>query len=71
MYYFKQVEYGEIVSVESKSVEIASPNFFKATKTEYDDFIASLPIVEPPSKLVRDLLAELDDVKMRLDKAGL
>lgn len=47
MYYYKKVENGEIVSVEAKSLDATSPNFVKATKAEYDGFIASLPPPEP------------------------
>ena len=67
MYYFKQVENGNIISIESKNVDVKSPGFVKATKAEYDGFHASLPptnLVEPP----RDLLAEIDELKARLDK---
>ncbi|GAI43056.1 unnamed protein product, partial [marine sediment metagenome] len=47
MYYYKQVKNDNIVSIEAKSIDAASPNFVKATKAEYDDFMASLPVVEP------------------------
>lgn len=65
MYYFKQVKNGQIVSVEAKSVNSTSPNFVKATKAEYDDFIASLPPPEPP-KPVRDLATEIDEIKAKM-----
>lgn len=52
MYYYKQVKDGQIVSVEAKSLDATSPNFVKATKAEYDGFIASLPAVEPEPPLV-------------------
>jgi len=48
VYYFKKVEDGVIISVEAKSVNVASPDFIEATKQEYDDFLASLPEPEPP-----------------------
>ncbi|GAJ21172.1 unnamed protein product, partial [marine sediment metagenome] len=47
MYYYKKVENGEIVSVEAKSLDAISPSFVKATKEEYNAFIASLPEPEP------------------------
>ncbi len=47
MHYYKRVSDGEIVSVEAKSIDVASPNFTKATKAEYDNYIASLPVIEP------------------------
>lgn len=51
MYYYKQVQDGEIVSVEAKSRDSTSPTFVKATKAEYDAFIASLPVIEPEPPL--------------------
>lgn len=52
MYYYKQVKDGGIVSVEAKSRDTISPSFVKSTKAEYDEFIASLPVVEPEPPLV-------------------
>ncbi len=66
MHYYKRVEDGKIVSVEAKSLDAASPNFVKATKAEYGNFIASLPVVEPEP--VRDYGKEIDELKARLDK---
>ena len=65
MYYYKQVKDGNIVSVETKSRDAISPNFIKATKAEYDGFIASLPPTEPPEP-VRDLAAEISALKGRV-----
>lgn len=67
MFYYKQVEQGEIISVEAKDKASISPNFINATKAEYDTFIASLPPPEPPEP-VRDLAAEMDDLKARVGK---
>ena len=61
MYYYKQIKDGKIFSVEAKSLDATSPNFIKATKVEYDSFIASLPVFEPEP--VRDLAAEVDELK--------
>ncbi len=58
MYYYKRVKDGNIVSVEAKSLNATSPNFVKTTKAEYDNFIASLPVIEPEP--VRDDSAEID-----------
>ncbi len=66
MYYYKQIKDGNIVSVEAKSIDIISPSFVKATKTEYNEFIASLPVVEPEP--VRDLVAEIDELKAEIEK---
>ena len=68
MYYFKLVEDEKITSVESKSVNVASPGFVEATKGEYDTFMASLPAIEPEPQ--RDLAAEIDELKARLDSLG-
>ncbi len=64
MFYYKQVKDGKIVSVEAKSIDAISPNFIKAKKTEYDNFIASLPVIEPEP--VRDLAAEIDKLKAEI-----
>lgn len=64
MFYFKQIKDGKIVSVESKSVDIASPDFIRATKAEYDNFLASLSSTIPEP--VRDLAVEIDDLKLRV-----
>lgn len=69
VYYFKKIENGIITSVESKSVNVASPFFIEATQAEYDDFIASLPPPEPPEP-VRDLAAEIDEIKARMEILG-
>lgn len=61
MCYYKQVRDGKIIGVEAKSVASASPNFVKATKAEYDSFIASLP-PPPLPEPSRDLAAEIDKI---------
>ena len=66
MYYYKQVKDGKITSGEAKNLDAISPNFVKATKAEYNEFIASLPVVEPEP--VRDLGAEIDGLKAEIDK---
>ncbi|GAJ02297.1 unnamed protein product [marine sediment metagenome] len=52
------------MSVEAKSIASISPGFIKATKAEYDTFIASLPVVV--SKPSRDLADEIDTLKVRV-----
>ncbi len=66
MFYYKQVKEGKIVSVEAKSKASISPHFVKATRAEYDEFIASLPVIEPEP--VRDLAAEIDEIKAEIEK---
>ena len=52
MYYFKLIKDGKITSVEAKSVNITSSDFVKATKSEYNSFMASLPVSELKPPLV-------------------
>ena len=47
MFYYKRVEADTIVSVEAKSFDSVSPGFEPTTQVEYDEYIASLPVVEP------------------------
>ena len=67
MFYYKQLKDGKIVSVEAKSRDTTSPTFQKAKKEEYDTFIDSLPSTEL-TEPTRDLSAEIDELKTRLDK---
>lgn len=67
MYYFKLVEDGEIISVEAKSVNVASSGFIPATKDEFNAFIAALPPEpepEPNPDIIRaaELLSNSPDV---------
>jgi len=66
MYYFKQENEGEIVSVESKSINVASPGFIDATEEEYLNYLASLPPVEPPVDY-KELYAVLKNDTVRID----
>jgi len=66
MYYYKQIKNGKTVSVESKSVKIASPEFIEAVETEYNDFIASIPPL--PLETQRDLAAEIDALQIKIAK---
>ncbi len=69
MYFYKQAQNGEIISVEAKNRDSASPDFVKATKAEYDKFTADLPISPPPLP-PRNLAAEFDELKTKLVKEG-
>lgn len=76
MYYSEQVVDGQIVSVESKSVEALSPNFVRATEAEYDSFMASLPEITPEP--LRNLATEIDslkaganEIRVKLKQAGI
>lgn len=69
MYYFKKVVNGLIISVETKSVKVASPGFVKATKIEVEKHLATLP---PPVEVpTRDFAAEIDEIKAKLTKANI
>lgn len=65
MFYYKEIIDDEIISVEAKSIDSISPHFVKATKAEYDNFIASMP-EPPPLTPPRDLAAEIDEIKAEL-----
>ena len=66
MYYFKQLINDKIVSVESKTSNVPSPDFVAATEKEFSKFIASLPVTATEVK--RDYGAEIDALVARLDK---
>ncbi|MBA7522527.1 hypothetical protein ES705_14646 [subsurface metagenome] len=57
---------GTISTVESHSYSHKVPGGKRITKKEYDAFIASLPVSEPEP--VRDPLAEIDEIKARVEK---
>lgn len=62
MRYWKRVDTdGNITTVESYSHDLDVEGAIEITKEEYDEFIASLPIVKPEP--VRDLPAEIDNLK--------
>ena len=67
MYYYKQVKDGQIVSIESKSIKIASPDFVEAAKEECEDYLTSLP-PSPPPKPIKSLTAEIDELKTRIGR---
>lgn len=58
---------GSIDTVESHSYDHLVPGAIELTKEEYDAFIASLPELEyEPPKPVRDLAAEIDELKVKV-----
>jgi len=67
MFYYKQVNAGQIVSVEAKTHPATSPGFVPATQAEYDSFLASLPPPPPPNP-PRDLEAEMDALEARVHR---
>lgn len=65
MRYWKRINAtGKIASVESYSHNLDVKGAEKITKEEYDEFIASLPVVEPEP--VRDYGKEIDAINERL-----
>ena len=67
MRYWKRTNLdGSTNTVESYSHSLEVEGTVEITKAEYDAFIASLPppIIEP----VRNLEAEIDDLKARIEK---
>lgn len=65
MFYYKKMKGKTIISIESKSKDIASPGFIPATENEYNQFIASLPVSQ--IKPGRDLVAEIDALKAEVE----
>ncbi len=67
MEYWKKVDKdGKTTTVESCSNPHEKPDAIQITKEEYDEFIASLPVVEPEP--VRDDSAEIDELKAEIEK---
>ncbi len=67
MEYWKKVDKdGNTTTVESHSFPHKVPDAVRITERQYNEFIASLPVVEPEP--VRDLEAEIANVNMKLDK---
>jgi len=53
-------------SVEAHSYPHQVPGGIRISKEEFDEFIAALPV--PVIEPVRDLAAEIDDLKIRITK---
>lgn len=66
MRYWKRADKeGKTTTVESYSHNLVVKGAIKITKREYDEFLASLPELEPPEP-ERDLAAEIDEIKATL-----
>ncbi len=66
MKYWKRVDaYGLTTTVESYSHDSVIKKAIEITKSEFDDFLASLP--EPELNPSRDAFAELDDHERRIE----
>lgn len=52
MIYFGRKEAGRLVSVESKSVDVASKGFEHITEKEFNDFMAALPTPPTPEVII-------------------
>jgi len=69
MRYFKRIDTeGNTTTVESYSHNLDVKGAIEISKTEYDAYIASLPVVEPEP--VRDLVAEIDELKAKIKMLG-
>ena len=67
MRYWKRVNNtGKTTAVEGYSHSLDIEGAIEITQGEYDEFIASLPVIEPEP--VRDLAYEIDDLKARVGK---
>lgn len=65
MRFWKRVDKnGETTTVESYSHNLKVKGAVEITKQEYDDFLASLPIIEPEPP--RDLFTEIDEIKAKI-----
>ena len=70
MEYWKKLNPDETTSsVESHSFPHIVPGAVKIDKEEYDEFITSLPVIEPEP--VRDLGKEIDELKARVKELEL
>lgn len=60
MFYFGRKENGELKSVESKSVDIASKGFEHITEEKFNDYMASLPTPPKP-----EVITPIDPKKLK------
>ena len=65
-YWAREDEVGNTTTVESYSHDFDVKGAVEITQREYDEFIASLPKLEP--ELVRDLAKEIDDLEARIEE---
>ena len=71
MRYWKRVNQdGNTTTVESYSHSLDVAGAIEILQEEYDEYIASLPLMPPPEP-VRDLAAEIDLIKVRLKEEGI
>ena len=69
MKYWKRLNAdGKTTTVEGYSHNLDVVGAVEITQEEFGGFIVALPVVEP--KPVRDLAAEIDELKARLGKIG-
>ena len=70
MRFWKRVDKdGNTTTVESYSHNTKIKGAKEITEAEFNHFIDSLPIPEP--KPIRDLAAEIDDIKAKLKEKGI
>lgn len=69
MKYYKRINaQGAITTVEAYSHNLPVQGAIEITKSEFDSFIKSLPVVEPIPQ--RDLVKEFDNLKSELKAKG-
>ena len=67
MRYWKRIDaQGKTTTVESYSHDLDIEGAIEINEQEFNDYLSSLP--EPEPVLVRDLAAEIDVLKARVDK---
>lgn len=68
MYYYKEIQNEELISLQSFNYEVEMPNFIEITKNEYDSLIeeirANIPIEENDEKI--PTYEELEEENARL-----
>lgn len=67
MRYWKRIDSeGNTTTVESYSHNLDVEGAIEISKQEFDNYLASLPVIEPEPK--RDLTTEIDNLKVRVEK---
>jgi len=67
MRYWKRVDRdGNTTTVESYSHNLSIEGAIEISEQEFNDYINSLPVITPEP--ARDLAAEIDDLKTRIEK---
>jgi len=68
MRFWKRVENDKTTTVESYSHDLDIAGAIEIDKQEFDEFVASLPMRKPEPTEVEKLTAEIDVLKVRIEK---